>query len=75
MCRNRKFFVTKNAATGIGSLNVPPFALIVLIHGLKTPFVLSRAQEDFICHGDCYVHGLIGVELNISDEDVYLDII
>ncbi len=70
ICRNRTFFVTKNSTMGLGPLEVSPFTSVVLIHGLKTPFVVERQQEGDICYGDCYVHGLMDVKADYSDQDI-----
>lgn len=59
LCRYRAFFITEKGRMGLGSTHVLPGASIYLIHGLSTPFVVSRVSGDHVLRGECYVHELM----------------
>ncbi|KAJ4248127.1 hypothetical protein NW762_012897 [Fusarium torreyae] len=74
VCRNRAMFVTKNGRLGLGSTHVSPGSHIYLIHGMRTPFVVQENMRGHTLHGECYVHGLMDQQAELSDSDVYLNL-
>ena len=75
ICRNRSFFVTRRGFMGLGSLSIAPLASVVLIHGLKTPFVVQRNPDKDLFRGECYIHGWMDAKLGLSEEDIYLNLV
>jgi hypothetical protein len=69
MCAWRKFCVTENGYIGL----VPPKSLlgdcVVIISGVKTPFVLRRLETLPIYKivGECYIHGIMDGEMASLD--------
>lgn len=72
ICRNCSFFATRGGLMGLGSLSVAPLASIVLIHGLKTLFVVQRGQGKDFCRGECYVYGLMDIGIEMYSDDIFL---
>ncbi|WAO91061.1 HET domain-containing protein [Fusarium falciforme] len=72
LCRYRVLFVTESGRLGLGSSQVEEGDSIYLIHGLKTPFVVSYRSQGHLLRGECYVHGLMDGKVHWSDQDTTL---
>lgn len=71
ICRNRSFFTTKSGRFGLGPSQLARVLPIYLIHGLKVPFLLQKAEEGegYFLRGKCYVHGLMDEKATTSKSD------
>lgn len=63
--RRRLFFVTERGYMGIGPASVSEGGEVVLFSGLKTPFLIRRAQAQgaFRLITPTYIEGVMGGEL------------
>jgi hypothetical protein len=67
----------RSGRLGLGPAQVSPGSSIYLTHGLKTPFVLTKAPQygRYYVRGECYVQGLMDVNVDRSERDVDLTLI
>jgi hypothetical protein len=76
VCRYRSFFITKRGKFGLGPGRVLPGLSVYLIHGLRTPFLVQKAEDegDYI-RGECYVEDLVNDSTGDSEGDGYVDLV
>lgn len=72
LCRHRLLFITEGGRLGLGGPQVEEGDTIYLIHGLKTPFVVSSSSQGHLLRGECYLHGLMDGKVQRSDQDTTL---
>ncbi len=67
--KGRRICATAAGYFGIATCDTEKEDLVAVFEGFSMPFVLRRKGQEFMLIGECYIHGIMDVELMCADVD------
>ncbi|MCJ1256837.1 hypothetical protein MMC24_004662 [Lignoscripta atroalba] len=71
---NRRFYVTREGFMGLGPSEAQEGDVVCVLQGAHVPFVLRKVEDHHVLVEECYLHGFMNGEVDITVGDEWEEI-